>query len=81
MCAAICRALPHAGQAAAQQAVAAWLADSGACTAAEVVSVLDSSQQVWSMALAATQEAGARLLHWTGLLNACRQLAEAEQLQ
>lgn len=30
--------------------------------------------QVWSMALAATHDAGVLLVHWASLLNACKQL-------
>ena len=44
MCAAICEALPALP--AAQEAVAVWCEHSGCSTAAEVATVLDSSQQV-----------------------------------
>ena len=76
VCAAVCAAFPGApalGEA--QRAMAAWLAGSGARSPGEVVSVLDSSQQVWGMALAATDGAGAKLVHWVALLNGCKQAA------
>lgn len=56
--------------------MAAWCSMSGARTAAELATVLDSSQQVWGMALSATHGAGVRLVHWVALLNTCRALAK-----
>lgn len=73
VCAAICEALPALP--AAQEAVAVWCEHSGCSTAAEVATVLDSSQQVWNMAVAATKDVGAKLLHWAAFLQACKRAA------
>lgn len=73
VCAAICEALP--AQPAAQEAIAVWCEQSGCSTAAEVATVLDSSQQVWNMAVTATKDVGAKLLHWAAFLQACKRAA------
>ncbi|PSC74021.1 hypothetical protein C2E20_2592 [Micractinium conductrix] len=76
VCTAICDAVGSGGTAAAARgAMAAWLVEAGCSTPAQVAQVLDGSQQVWGMALGATNDSGAKLVHWVQLLGCCKQLA------